>query len=174
MVRGSSRPERHIEWHKYAAYSGTKTTGVLVSDTYWHAILRFFRGWCGRATSENQMYALFSKLQVHLMRYFATLGQWCCHNFWISVGGLGLIPELGSCAFDLGFGIGGGGVSTYSGLSQEIIKLLVAKINKIFLFLPVIPVMAIVHMKIQLNKIWLFHGLRAVAKETILIGQPTK
>ena len=95
-------------------------------------------------------------------------------QIWIHVSGWGWITGLGSCAFDLGCGIGGGGVSTHSGLSQEIIKLLVAKINKNFLFLPVIPVMAIAHMKIQLNKIWLFLGPRAVAKETILIGQPTK
>ena len=67
--------------------------------------------------------------------------------------GVGIDARVGSCAYDLGCGIGGGGVSTHSGLSQEIIKLLLAKINKIFLFLPVIPVMAIVHMKIKLNKI---------------------
>ena len=67
---------------------------------------------------------------------------------WIAVKGWGRIQWVGSCASDLDCGVGGGDVSPHSGVSQEIIKLLVAKNNKIFLFLPVIPVTDIVHMKI--------------------------
>ena len=69
-------------------------------------------------------------------------------QIWMSVRGWGRIQWVGSCASDLDCGIGGGDVSAHSGVSQEIIKLLVAKNNKIFLFLPVIPVTDIVHMKI--------------------------
>ena len=47
----------------------------------------------------------------------------------MSVRGEGGYKGLGFCALGLSYGIGEGGVSTHSAVSEEIIKLLVAKIN---------------------------------------------